>query len=58
LLIAKALALTENIKLGTGETLLGMHEPGTIWRTGWRRWIIWRAGGSSGASGWAASRPT
>jgi alkanesulfonate monooxygenase SsuD/methylene tetrahydromethanopterin reductase-like flavin-dependent oxidoreductase (luciferase family) len=27
LLIAKALALTENIKLGTGVTLLGMHEP-------------------------------
>jgi len=27
LLIAKALALTENIRLGTGVTLLGMHEP-------------------------------
>ena len=27
LLLAKALALTENIKLGTGVTLLGMHEP-------------------------------
>jgi alkanesulfonate monooxygenase SsuD/methylene tetrahydromethanopterin reductase-like flavin-dependent oxidoreductase (luciferase family) len=27
LLIAKALALTESIKLGTGVTLLGMHEP-------------------------------
>lgn len=27
LLIAKALALTENIKLGSGVTLLGMHEP-------------------------------
>lgn len=27
LLVAKALALTENIKLGTGVTLLGMHEP-------------------------------
>jgi len=27
LLIAKALALTERIKLGTGVTLLGMHEP-------------------------------
>ncbi|MEX2616308.1 MAG: LLM class flavin-dependent oxidoreductase [Alphaproteobacteria bacterium] len=27
LLIAKALALTKNIKFGTGVTLLGMHEP-------------------------------
>ena len=27
LLIAKALALTERIKFGTGVTLLGMHEP-------------------------------
>lgn len=27
LMIAKALALTENIKFGTGVTLLGMHEP-------------------------------
>lgn len=27
LLVAKALALTENIRLGTGVTLLGMHEP-------------------------------
>lgn len=27
LLIAKALALTKNIRFGTGVTLLGMHEP-------------------------------